>query len=39
MEASHYESANVKFVEFGSFDHMGSAMPGFMKGLVFAFEK
>jgi predicted alpha/beta superfamily hydrolase len=39
MEASHYDSAKLKFVEFGNFEHMDSAMPGFMKGLVFAFEK
>ncbi|MEO7988052.1 MAG: alpha/beta hydrolase-fold protein [Chryseolinea sp.] len=39
MESSHYDSANLKFVEFGNFEHMDSAMPGFMKGLVFVFEK
>lgn len=39
MEASRYHSAKLKFVEFGNFEHLDSAMPGFMKGLVFTFEK
>jgi predicted alpha/beta superfamily hydrolase len=39
MEKSHYSQAKLKFIEFGNFDHMDSAMPGFMKGLAFVFEK
>ncbi len=39
FERSRYKEAKVKFVEFGNFDHMDAAMPGFMKGLIFVFEE
>lgn len=39
VESYPYREAKVKFVEFGNFDHMDSAMPGFMKGLIFVFEE
>jgi len=39
LEAHHYQGTQLKSVEFGNFDHMDAAMPGFMKGFVFLFEK
>jgi predicted alpha/beta superfamily hydrolase len=38
LESRHYKGAQLKLLEFGNFDHMDAAMPGFMKGLVFVFE-
>jgi len=35
----HYKGAKMKLQEFGNFEHMDAALPGFMKGLVFVFEK
>lgn len=39
LEGPGFKQAKVRFVEFGNFDHMDSAIPGFMKGLVFVFEE
>lgn len=39
MVSHHYKKGKFKFVAYGNFEHLDAAMPGFMKGLSYVFEK
>ena len=39
IELGGHNGAKTKFVEYSNFEHMDAALPGFIKGLIFIFEK
>lgn len=39
MREHQYPGAKTRFVEYGNFEHMDAATPGFVKGLIFIFSQ
>jgi len=39
ISSHYYPNSKIKFVEYGNFEHMDAAMPGFIKGLIFIFKE